>query len=131
AVGASSLSLVAVTALTSLDDASLRELGLDVTVSTWVSHSARLAKSAALSGVVAAADELPALSQLWPEGRFVVPGIRMAGDEVGDQRRVCTPHRAILQGATDIVVGRAVVGAARPGDALARVWDDIAQGERL
>jgi len=54
----------------------------------------------------------------WPEGFLVVPGVRPAGDEVGDQKRVVTPSEALEDGASVLVIGRPITGAADPAEAI-------------
>jgi orotidine-5'-phosphate decarboxylase len=65
---------------------------------------------------------------LWPGARLVVPGIRLPGDLVGDQARVDTPAAAVHAGATDLVVGRAIVESDKPREALARYLSSLKTG---
>ena len=64
-------------------------------------------------------------ASLGADFRLVTPGIRPAGAEVGDQRRVMTPEEALRAGATDLVIGRPITAAADPLDALKRIQTDI------
>jgi orotidine-5'-phosphate decarboxylase len=115
------LDVVAVTVLTSHDGAGFGditgrgrlELGAEVV------RLAELAMAAGVAGVVCSADELAVVRPVVGAGRLVVPGIRRAGDAVGDQRRVATPESAVAGGATDLVVGRPITGAENPGAAWA------------
>lgn len=117
--------IVAVTALTSLDDETLRQVGIHATVNEFVQDSARVAQQAGVAGLVCAASEVETLRRQWPGARLVVPGIRLPGDEMGDQRRVSTPGEAQQLGATDLVVGRAIVQSHEPKAALDRFMADL------
>jgi orotidine-5'-phosphate decarboxylase len=110
----SGLRLLAVSVLTSADDADLAEAGYAFGVTALVSRRAAQAESIGLSGLVASAAEVAALRA---EGRrltLVCPGIRPAGGDAGDQKRVATPGRAIADGADYLVVGRPITAAADP-----------------
>jgi orotidine-5'-phosphate decarboxylase len=106
--------VVAVTVLTSLDDAQLRELGVARDVASHVVHLARLAQDCGLDGVVASPQEIAAIrSACGPEFLIVTPGIRphegrVAGD---DQARTMSPREAIELGASYLVVGRPITAA--------------------
>lgn len=125
---AGTMQLVAVSALTSLDDRALGDLGLPITVEVLVRGTAAAAQRAGLAGLVASAGEVAFLREMWPGARLVVPGIRLPGDPSGDQRRVFTPAQARQAGATDLVVGRAIAGAEQPREVLKRYWDDFHSG---
>ena len=119
---AGTMAIIAVTALTSLDDQSLHDVGISSgTVGELVGASARVAQRAGVAGLVCAAGEVARLKREWPGARLVVPGIRLPGDDVGDQRRISTPAEAVRLGATDLVIGRAVVQASNPKAELKRV----------
>lgn len=109
------LMVLGVTVLTSLDDSDLDKLGVHGRVQDQVLRLAALAIASGCHGVVASAQEAPALRHE-VEGDFaiVTPGVRPAGVEHGDQARVVTPAEAIAAGATHIVVGRPITGAADP-----------------
>ena len=118
--------VVAVTVLTSLDGKALSELGLAAEPSTWVLRWARLAVDSGLAGVVASPHEAAALRAALPEGaEIVTPGVRPAGVVSGDQRRVATPAAAMRAGATRLVVGRPIFGAADPVAAARDVLAEI------
>ena len=109
------LMVLAVTVLTSLDDNELDKLGVRGRVQDQVLRLAALAIANGCRGVVASAREASELrSQLDGDFAIVIPGVRPAGAEAGDQARVATPAEAIAAGATHIVVGRPITTAADP-----------------
>jgi orotidine-5'-phosphate decarboxylase len=120
--------LLAVTVLTSLADADLQEMGCTETTRQRVLRLAALAARCGIDGVVCSADEAVALRKARGE-KFclVTPGIRLAGDNAGDQRRVMTPAAALASGADYLVIGRSITGAPDPLAALARVQQEIAE----
>lgn len=119
-----STQLIAVTMLTSLSDEDLPSLGLQPPVADQVLRLAALTQECGLDGVVCSAHEIVRLRKaLGPDFLLVVPGIRPAGSEIGDQRRVMGPAEARDAGANILVVGRPITGA--PDPALAA--RDIAQ----
>ena len=128
--GSSRPLLIGVTVLTSLDEAALRETGVDRTPAAQALHLARLAQAAGLDGVVCSAQEAAELrAALGPAFRLVTPGIRPAGSPGDDQARVMTPEQALAAGATDLVIGRPVTRAADPAHALATIAASIANIE--
>ena len=78
-----------------------------------------VAREAGVDGVVCSGEEVAAFHKLWPKGFFVVPGVRLANGEAGDQKRVVTPRAALDAGASILVVGRPITNADDP-DAAAR-----------
>ena len=110
--------IVAVTMLTSLDEADLAATGVSGSAHDQVTRLAEVARAAGLDGIVCSGDEVGAARKAWKDGLFVVPGIRPANAAVGDQKRVMTPRRAIDQGASILVIGRPVTEAADPDAAL-------------
>lgn len=109
------LQLLAVTVLTSLDADDLGALGITATPEAHVVRLARLAQSAGLGGLVCSPHECKALRQaLGQEFTLVTPGIRPAGEQAGDQKRIATPSSAIADGASLLVVGRPIRDAADP-----------------
>jgi orotidine-5'-phosphate decarboxylase len=119
--------LIGVTVLTSMSDADLRELGYTETAAERVLRLAALAADSGLDGVVCSALEATDLrAARGPDFCLVTPGIRLAGDDAGDQRRVLTPADAVAAGADYLVIGRSVTGAADPPAALQRVHDELA-----
>jgi len=120
--------LVAVTVLTSHDPAGFAAATghAAVDLGEAVARLARLAVSAGADGVVCSAAEIEIVRPLVGTGRIVVPGIRRAGDALGDQTRVATPESAVAAGATHLVVGRPILEAGNPGE----VWAAMAEVAR-
>ncbi|HQU70432.1 MAG TPA: orotidine-5'-phosphate decarboxylase [Albidovulum sp.] len=122
------LKILAVTILTSLDRADLdAALILPGDISDIVTERARRALAAGADGVIASPQEARAIRAL-PEakGRLIVtPGVRPAGADLGDQKRVATPARAIADGADHIVVGRPVWAAPDPAAAAAAIIAEL------
>jgi len=113
--GNAALMVLGVTVLTSLDDNDLDKIGVHGRVQDQVLRLAALALADGCHGVVASAREASALrSELEGDFAIVTPGVRPAGAEPDDQARVVTPAEAIAAGATHIVVGRPITGAADP-----------------
>ena len=110
--------VVAVTVLTSLDSDDLQSIGVEGEPAAQVERLAALARSAGLDGIVCSGAEVKAAAAAWPGGFFVVPGIRPAGGDAGDQKRVVTPRGAMDDGASILVIGRPITGAEDPGEAL-------------
>ncbi|KGE03319.1 orotidine-5'-phosphate decarboxylase [Pseudohaliea rubra] len=118
--------LIAVTVLTSLADADLAELGYAESARERVQRLARLTAEAGLDGVVCSAQEAPQLRAAHGPGfQLVTPGIRAAGDAVGDQRRVVTPAEGLALGADYLVIGRSITGSADPAGALSAIIDGL------
>jgi len=120
--------LIAVTVLTSLGEADLREVGINCAPETQVERLARLAHTAGLDGVVCSAQEAPRLRQaLADDFLLVTPGIRPADSAIGDQQRILTPARALAAGADYLVVGRPITQAADPLAALLAINAELAE----
>lgn len=118
--------LIAVTVLTSMSAEDLGEVGVSDTPADQVLRLARLTQACKLDGVVCSAQEAAMLRvNLGADFRLVTPGIRPAGAEAGDQRRVMTPAEALQAGATDLVIGRPITAAADPLAALKQIQTDI------
>ncbi len=110
--------VLAVTVLTSLDDAALAELGVPGGAAARVSAWAAMARRAGCGGVVCSPQEAAALrAALGERFRLVTPGIRPAGESAGDQRRIATPAAAVAAGADILVIGRPITAAADPAAA--------------
>ncbi|MCW8087452.1 orotidine-5'-phosphate decarboxylase [Sabulicella glaciei] len=110
--------LLAVTVLTSMDEAALEATGVSGGAAAQVVRLARMAVSAGADGLVCSPREIRAIRDSLGEApALVVPGIRPAGAAAGDQSRVATPEEAVRDGADWIVVGRPVSGAGNPGEA--------------
>lgn len=110
--------VVAITVLTSLDRADLDAIGVAAAPEAQVGRLAALARDAGLDGIVCSGNELEAARRVWPDGFFVVPGIRPADADAGDQKRVMTPRAARDAGAAVLVIGRPVTQAPDPAAAL-------------
>jgi len=118
--------ILAVTVLTSLDASALSQTGVAGGTTQQVLRLARLALENGADGLVCSAHEISVLRDAFGEKPIlVVPGIRPAGSEHGDQARVMTPEQAIAAGADYIVVGRPITGAAAPGEAAAAIANAI------
>ena len=114
--------LVAVTVLTSLTDADLRETGYADGATAQAVRLATLARDCGLDGVVCSAVEAPAMRRAFGrEFKLVTPGIRPPGGSIDDQARVITPEAAVANGADYLVVGRPITRAADPVAALAAI----------
>jgi orotidine-5'-phosphate decarboxylase len=119
-----STKVVAVTLLTSLDANDLSDLGIERSPADQVARFAWIARDAGVDGIVCSGEEVAAAHTAWPNGFFVVPGVRPAGADAADQKRVVTPARALDDGASVLVIGRPITGAPDP----ARAIMDIAAG---
>jgi orotidine-5'-phosphate decarboxylase len=106
--------VVAVTVLTSLDGEDLASIGLAPDPHAQVERLTQLAREAGLDGVVCSGAEVAAAKKLWPDGYFVVPGVRPAGGKSADQKRVVTPRAALDAGASVLVIGRPITEASDP-----------------
>jgi orotidine-5'-phosphate decarboxylase len=113
--------VVAVTLLTSLDAGDLIDLGIERSPADQVGRLAWIARDAGLDGIVCSGAEVARARSAWPEGFFVIPGIRPAGAEVADQKRVVTPARAVEDGASVLVIGRPITAAVDPSAAIAEI----------
>jgi len=124
----SPLRLLAVTVLTSYDDADLAAAGYDFTVSELVGERAAQARDVGIDGLVCSGEEAAMLRPIVGAGMVLVtPGIRPAGAGAGDQKRIMTPMAAITAGADHLVVGRPIVAATDPKAAAEAIIADIAK----
>ncbi|MEO8177021.1 MAG: orotidine-5'-phosphate decarboxylase [Sphingomicrobium sp.] len=110
--------VVAVTVLTSLDEKDLAAAGVKGSPADQVIRLAALAKSAGLDGIVCSGEEVAAARKAWPDGFFVVPGVRPKDGGIADQKRVVTPRAAIDRGASILVIGRPITEADDPSAAV-------------
>src|SRR6185369_1258780 len=118
--------ILGVTVLTSMSQEDLTEIGVSDPMEKQVIRLARLAVNAGCGGVVASALEAKALrTELGTNFAIVTPGVRLAGEEKGDQARVVTPRDAIAAGATHLVVGRPISGAESPVSAAKKFAAEI------
>lgn len=114
--------LLAVTVLTSMDEAALAATGVGGTAAAQVLRLARMAVAAGADGLVCSPREAALLrAELGPGPALVVPGVRPAGSAAGDQARTATPQEAVAAGADWIVVGRPITGAPDPAAAAAAI----------
>jgi orotidine-5'-phosphate decarboxylase len=110
--------VVGVTVLTSLDLEDLAATGVAGSPAEQVRRLADLAREAGIDGIVCSGEEVAAARAAWPDGFFVVPGVRSAETEVADQKRVVTPRQALDDGASVLVIGRPITSATDPAQAI-------------
>jgi len=113
--------IIGVTMLTSLDESDLAAAGVEGSAAQQVERLTRLARDSGIDGIVCSGAEVSAARSLWPSGFLVVPGIRPEGADAADQKRVVTPRRAVDDGASVLVIGRPITGAADPAAAIAEI----------
>ncbi len=124
----SGLSILGVTVLTSFDDEDMIEAGYRFGVVEMVRRRAEQAQALGVQGLVASAAEAKAVREAVGAGMVLVtPGIRPAGADAGDQKRVATPERAIRDGADYLVVGRPITTASDPREAAEAIVQEIAE----
>ena len=125
--GAGDLKLLAVTVMTSYDDADLAEAGYAYGVADLVARRAAQARAAGIDGLILSPLELAAIRPVvGPDMLLVTPGVRPAGADAGDQKRVMTPAQAVAASADHIVVGRPITRAADPRAAAEEIVAEIA-----
>ena len=118
--------LLAVTVLTSLDEGDLAQQGVAGTAREQVVRLAELARRAGIDGIVSSPREIEAIRAACGEGfDIVVPGIRPGGGGAQDQKRVMTPGEAVRAGASALVIGRPITGAADPAQAAAQIRPEV------
>jgi len=118
--------LVAVTVLTSMDSAQLAAVGITSSPAEQVLRLARLAQVSGIDGMVCSPEEVGILrAELGDDPLLVIPGIRPAGSDIGDQKRIATPAIAIERGASMLVVGRPITRAADPAEAAESILKEI------
>jgi len=110
--------VVGVTVLTSLDGSDLSATGVTGSAADQVKRLTDLAREAGIDGIVCSGDEVAAAKRDWPDGFFVVPGIRPEDAAPGDQKRTVTPRQALDDGASILVIGRPITEAPNPAGAL-------------
>ncbi len=121
------LQVVAVTVLTSLDDGDLQQLGIHHTTAEQALGLARIAWRAGVRAFVCSPAEASGMRDaLGPEAKIITPGVRPAGGQSGDQKRVRTPSQAIAAGADMLVVGRPIRDAGDPAAAAKSIVEEIA-----
>ncbi len=118
--------VLAVTVLTSLDDNALSEVGQACPASDQVRRLAALAAESGMDGVVCSAHEIEMLRrECGDDFILMVPGIRPAGADTGDQKRIMTPSEAVRAGASHLVIGRPITKAADPAEAARKILKEI------
>ncbi|WDR07356.1 orotidine-5'-phosphate decarboxylase [Devosia rhodophyticola] len=128
----SGLTILGVSVLTSMDDNDVAEAGFARDTAGLVSLRADQAKKAGIGGLVCAAHEAAMVRQIVGQGMAIVtPGIRPAGSDSGDQKRVVTPRQALDAGSTHLVVARPIVQTADPAAAARAILTEMAGGTRL
>ena len=121
--------LVAISVLTSMDQGSLSEVGIELPVKDEVARLAKLSFDAGSDGIVCSPQEAAQMRKLLgPEALLVTPGVRPVGSAVGDQKRVATPAAAIAAGASKIVVGRPITQADEPISAFECIVNELVKG---
>jgi orotidine-5'-phosphate decarboxylase len=125
AAAPSGTKVVAVTVLTSLDENDLAAAGVEGSPQAQVTRLASLARESGIDGVVCSGAEVTEAKAAWPDGFFVVPGIRPAGADIADQKRVVTPALALDHGASVIVIGRPITAADDPAQAIAQIAESL------
>jgi orotidine-5'-phosphate decarboxylase len=119
--------VLAVTILTSIDQAAMNAIGYPGAVLDQVKRLAELAQGAGVDGLVCSPHEVEAVRALvGPSMSLVVPGIRPAWAEAGDQKRIMTPRQAIERGADMLVIGRPITEAADPAEAARKIATELA-----
>lgn len=119
--------VVGVTVLTSLDHGDLASIGVEGSPENQVARLADLARDAGLDGIVCSGAEVAAARSAWPEGFLIVPGVRPATFDAGDQKRVVTPAQALSDGASTLVVGRPITQAVNPRRAIMDIAASLEQ----
>lgn len=121
-IGAKSTKILAVTVLTSIDPQACQEIYVRQPIEQ-VAKLAALVAGAGADGFVCSPqpEEVGSLSKMYPGKIFVTPGVRSPGKEAGDQQRVDTPKNAMVNGATNLVMGRQILGAPNPIAEVSRV----------
>ena len=111
--------LIAVTVLTSMSREDLKDIGLDIEPFEQVKRLAKLTQESGLDGVVCSAQEAKMLREtLGPDFALVTPGIRPAGSNADDQKRIVTPQQAMLDGSTHLVIGHPITQSSNPHQTL-------------
>ena len=120
------MTLLGVTMLTSLNQHSLGEIGINDRIDNQVARLARLGVAAGVNGLVASPRETRALRELFPHNiSIVTPGVRPEWSDIGDQQRTMTPRGAVQAGADYLVIGRPITAAKNPREALTRIVAEL------
>ena len=125
-LGVAPPAVVAVTILTSLDQAGAEAIGFSGQILDQVKRLAALAQDSGADGIVCSPLEVDAIRALCgPDFKLVIPGIRPTWSEAGDQKRVLTPSEARAKGADVLVIGRPIIAAADPAEAAGRIKAEL------
>ena len=118
--------LVAISVLTSMDQEALAEIGINDEIPTEVARLASMAVKAGSDGIVCTPQEAAQMRELLgPDALIVTPGVRPAGADVGDQKRIATPAAAIEAGASMLVIGRPITHASDPVAAFESIVEEL------
>jgi orotidine-5'-phosphate decarboxylase len=118
--------LLAVTVLTSFDQATLREIGMSDPIESRAVALACLAKRAGMDGAVCSAHEARAIRRACgPKFIILIPGVRPSKGAANDQSRIATPAEAVRAGANYLVVGRPITAAPNPRSAVSAIVDEM------
>lgn len=118
--------ILGVSVLTSMDDDSLRAVGIPRTAADQVLHLAEMGVLCGLRGIVASPHEIRPLREKFCNTLVIVtPGVRPAGSDAGDQKRIMTPGDAVKAGADYLVIGRPITGAISPRKALLAIAEEM------
>jgi orotidine-5'-phosphate decarboxylase len=125
--GGSDLRILAISALTSIDDAGARQLGYTISVDELIRRRVAASIELGVDGVIASPDDVAAIRRLPGADRLLVvtPGVRLAGAALDDHKRAGTPAQAIAAGADYLVVGRPIVQAPDPAAMAAQIIADM------
>jgi orotidine-5'-phosphate decarboxylase len=120
------LSLLGVTVLTSVDETTLRETGVNSSIGEQVLRLANLGAAAGIDGVIASPHEIKTLrARFGQKLKIVTPGVRPGWAAPGDQKRFATPEEAVRDGADYLVIGRPITADTNPREAVRRILDEI------
>lgn len=118
--------IIAVTILTSINEADWEGLGQTASIKDQVIRLAKLTKEAGLDGVVASPQEAKFIREACGEDFLIItPGVRPAGASIDDQSRIATPAKALADGATHLVVGRPIRAAQNPVEAAENILKEM------
>ena len=132
AAAGSSLCILGVTVLTSMDDADVKEAGYERDAAGLVALRAQQARDAGIGGIVSSPHEAEMVRTIvGPKLAIVTPGIRPAGSASGDQKRIMGPAEALALGATHLVVARPIIEAADPAAAARAILSEMNTGVRF
>ena len=123
---ANNMSILGVSVLTSATEQTLREIGISDNIDNQVLRLARLGAANGIDGIVASPREIKILrTEFGDQIKIVVPGIRSAWSQKGDQRRVMTPREALDAGADYLVIGRPITAHLKPREAVAKILEEL------